>query len=176
MHVELGMLDRSLWLNSFVAFGLPGFSSKPWFPGAGGCFWAKPRELGIGCLSVGGGNDACFAKSSSNPSVFQVKYFTFNKLPFSNKNLAQCSVSSQLKSQVKTNVWSSIWCQFVLITWSSISKEQTYVFARLSGGSSPECYCQDIKFICEAMETKLFNTPVIIMLSSIIPFLSWVLC
>lgn len=121
---------------------------------------------------VGWGNDACFAKSSSNPSVFQVKYFTFNKLPFSNKNLAQCSVSSQLKSQVKTNVWSSIWCQFVLITWSSISKEQTYAFASLSGGSSPESYCQDLKFICEAMETKLFNTPVIIMLSSIIPFLS----
>lgn len=32
-----------------------------------------------------------------------------------------------------------------------------YVFASPSAGSSPECYCQDLKFICEAIGEKTFQ-------------------
>lgn len=146
------------------ASGLPGYSSKSWIPGTAGCFWAKPREWGIECHSIGQGNHSLFAKSSSNLSMFQVKYFAFNKLPFSNKNLSSWNVSNQLESQVKMNVWSSVWCQFVLITCSSISKEKMYVFASLSARSSLACYCQDLEFICEPIGKKL---------SIYLPLLCW---
>lgn len=48
--------------------------------------------------------------------------------------------------------------------------------ASLSGGSSLECCCEGLKFIGEAMEKNIFHVLATIMLSSIILFLSGVLC
>lgn len=71
---------------------------------------------------------------------------------FPTKILSHWNVSSHLNSRVKVNVWGSVWCQFVLITCCQLVRDKCMANASLSGGSSLECCCEGLTFICEAME------------------------
>lgn len=134
-----------------------------------GCFWAKPREQREGRVPLNRvGESHLVCQEFVKPLHVSGEIFCIQQIAiFQQKSvLLKCFQPSWVTSESECVELS--WCQCALITCSSISKEQMYVFASLFAGSSLECCCQDLKFICEAIAKRFFNSPAAIMLGSVV--------